>query len=522
MSQQAEEKKYPAPVSAKFAGITLLAALPFDVLAHLGPTGLLVGGFTSYVAWKHGPEVYDLVRDTLPFLPALEPSEKEKAENAGKKQGRSFWDRALGRYPDQVDQAQEDAQDEQEPGESDFVRNTPSTNEVPGVPRYGVDQIVRHIVRNRYKIYIGRSLTQELNPAILISFYRRHLKIIGASQMGKSSMAAALLEIILRTHDPALVLLAILDMEDMTGRLFSDDPHIVRVLKDGKLIPLHSRSREQVLEHLELIIEIMDYRYTMSKTEQARQPLLIVYLEEFIALKDYFKQRAASATGPAKEQAKRDYERLVFCIKEIARRGLKVQVQFLMCAQVDYRDDDLQEALINITSGMSFAVRVSAAQAAGFYQSELLSRNAKANKVGQAVAEMPDCKDLILAPEYDLEKKLLALEERENIHHSPARPSTEIRELPVNAVNVNAVNGVNALEKLVNASVNDSEYSPEPENNSPLFTPAEEVQVLLAYAEVLKSEKQVTRTGIRDLLGWDNKQYQRIIKPVCDKHHIAE
>src|SRR6266487_983847 len=94
MSEQPEEKKYPLPVSAKFAGGTLLAVLPFDLLAHLGPTGLLVGGLASYVAWKHGPQVYDLMRDTLPFLPALEPE-----ENAEKKQGRSFWERAFGLTP---------------------------------------------------------------------------------------------------------------------------------------------------------------------------------------------------------------------------------------------------------------------------------------------------------------------------------------------------------------------------------------------------------------------------------------
>jgi hypothetical protein len=77
-----------------------------------------------------------------------------------------------------------------------------------------------------------------------------------------------------------------------------------------------------------------------------------------------------------------------------------------MCAQVDYRDDDLQEALVNVTSGLSFCVRVSAAQAAGFYQTELLTRNAKEDMVGQAVVEMPDCKDLILAPDFDLKARL--------------------------------------------------------------------------------------------------------------------
>jgi hypothetical protein len=62
---------------------------------------------------------------------------------------------------------------------------------------------------------------------------------------------------------------------------------------------------------------------------------------------------------------------------------------------------------------MAFSVLVSAAQAAGFYDAALLSRNAREDKEGQAVAQMPDCKDLILAPDYPLESRLLALEEAE-------------------------------------------------------------------------------------------------------------
>ena len=134
------------------------------------------------------------------------------------------------------------------------------------------------------------------------------------------------------------------------------------------------------------------------------------YLEEFIALKDFFKQKIEQTAGKDKERSKQDYAQLVFCIKEIARRGLKVLVQFLMCAQVDYRDEDLQEALVNVTSGLCFCVRATTASAAGFMQTELLNRNAKENIPGQAVVEMPDCKDLILAPEYNLEKLLIAWE----------------------------------------------------------------------------------------------------------------
>jgi hypothetical protein len=93
---------------------------------------------------------------------------------------------------------------------------------------------------------------------------------------------------------------------------------------------------------------------------------------------------------------------------------------------------------------------------------------------------------------------------------------------PTENESVNGGNVVKAPGKAGNAPENAGEHSPEPENVPSTFTPAEQAQVLLAYAELLKAGKPVTRTGIRDQLGWDNKQYTRVIKPVCDKYHIGE
>jgi hypothetical protein len=383
-----------------------------DVLAHLGPTGLLVGGIASYVVWKHGPEVYEQLETQLP-LPAMSELPHLKRKHAI---GRSFWDRAFGRYPRVIDAAADTVEIEQEEDDPVFVQAETQT-EVPGVPRITVEQIVKHIERNSYEVYIGRSMSRPNNPAVKINFYKRHLKLIGASQHGKTSMAMALLDAITRTHDPELVQIALLDLEDKASRLFADLPHIARVRKHGEAVRLHARSYEQVLEHLGYISALIDLRYGMSGEEIERQTLLIVYLEEFVDLKDYFKQRINAAESDEKEQAKRDYAQLVYYIKKIAARGLKVLVQLLMCAQVDYRDDDLQAALVNVTSGMSFCVRPSAAQAAGFYQTELLSRNAKEDKIGQAVVEMPDCKDLILAPDYNLATRLKALTEHDRRQH---------------------------------------------------------------------------------------------------------
>ena len=166
-----------------------------------------------------------------------------------------------------------------------------------------------------------------------------------------------------------------------------------------------------MLEHLGYISTLVDLRYDLPPTELERLPLLIVYVEEFLDLKNQFKQRiAASPPGAMKEEASANYARLVYILKRIAMRGLKAHIQLLLCSQVDYRDTDLVEALVNVTAGMSFCVRPSAAQAAGFFQAELLTRNARTDRVGQMVVEMPDLKDLILAVDFDLAARLRALD----------------------------------------------------------------------------------------------------------------
>jgi hypothetical protein len=76
MSEPMEENTYPMKQSAAFAGSTLVTMGLVDLLAHLGPTGLLVGGLASYVAWKHGPELYEYVREKLPSShPSFEQAE---------------------------------------------------------------------------------------------------------------------------------------------------------------------------------------------------------------------------------------------------------------------------------------------------------------------------------------------------------------------------------------------------------------------------------------------------------------
>ncbi len=289
----------------------------------------------------------------------------------------------------------------------------PRASDTGGIARLTVEQIIEKTEPNSYTVWIGRSLTMPGNPAIQMKFYKRHLRFIGASQYGKSSMAAAFLWTITRTHDPKHLRIAILDKEDQTGKLFENLPHILRIRVGGQVVTMHARDDKQVLQYLMCVVEIMRRRYKMSKQDMLAQPVLLVYIEEFLSLKNFFKAAMESAKGEAKAQATSDYTSLVYCIEELSQRGLKVRVQLLLCAQVEYADDDFKEALVNVGCGMSFCVRPRAAAAAGFRSTELLNRNYKENKVGQAVIETPDCTDLMLAPDFDLEHRLIALETAE-------------------------------------------------------------------------------------------------------------
>src|SRR5579885_881189 len=435
--EDSEDRRYAAfrrPSPLMVGGGTMLAAGIVDLLAHLGPTGLVIGGIAAFIASQHVPDAVEQVSGALPV--AL-PRRSNAVHTADGK--RTLLDRALGRHPVVVSSEiqepddttlveEEDEEDEYQLhlGEEAIFASSALLRAGPSIKRITVEQAVAHIERNSYEAYLGRSLTRPGNPAVKFNFYKRHLKLIGASQHGKSSMAAALLDMITRTHDPRHVQIALLDIENKTGNLFAHLPHVARVRKHGETIQLHATNYDQVLEHLTHLVSLIEYRYTLSEEELDRQPVVIVYLEEFIDLKDHFKLRIDAVERSEKDQAKQEYAQLVYCIKQIARRGLKVYVQLLMCAQVDYRDDDLQEALVNVTSGLSFCVRVSAAQAAGFYQTELITRNARENKLGQAVVEMPDCKDLILAPEYDLRARLKALAQAQKRPQAAAQPVVEL------------------------------------------------------------------------------------------------
>ena len=182
----------------------------------------------------------------------------------------------------------------------------------------------------------------------------------------------------------------------------------------GKTLPAivqHAHDVDQVLEYLTYIAKFMDVRYKLPQSELERQPILIVYIEEFLRLRRSLKARIATASpGPAREKAQRDYARLLDSIDALAARGLKARIQLWLCAQVDYVDPDLRDALANVIEGFSFCVKPTAAQAAGFTRADYLARNHAQNRVGQAVIETTDLTDIIQAVEFPLAARLRELD----------------------------------------------------------------------------------------------------------------
>jgi hypothetical protein len=413
------------------AGVTFVVMGLLDVVGHLGLTGLVVSSLASYVVWRHGPEVYSLVGREIGLSDVSARFRRSRA-GASNPRKRTLWQKAWNIHPQIPAGAGDDTEEATQHEEIIEKRLLParifteetSEDDGPTMQRITVEEAIKHTVHNSYQVYVGRSLTDDIGRAMKMGFRGKHLKFIGASQRGKSSEIAALMTIIAATHDPAQVQVAILDLEDKTGRLFADLAHIKRIRVDGREVRLYATHVDQVLEYLIYITKFMEFRYRMEPAVLAQQPILIVYIEEFLRLRRMLKARIATAPpGPKREKAQRDYAALIDCIDALAARGLKAHIQLWLCAQVDYVDEDLREALANVMEGMSFCVRPSAAAAAGFTRSDLIAKNRHTNRVGQCVVETTDLTDLVQAIEFDLAARLLELESAHQeapLYQSPA------------------------------------------------------------------------------------------------------
>lgn len=263
-----------------------------------------------------------------------------------------------------------------------------------------LEECIAQVKRNSFEVCVGRSLST--GDYRKVNIYKKHWKIIGGSQMGKSAAMIANLRMLAATHDPERLTIAPLDLEDQNVNLLADLPHIAR----WNGTPLVARNEGEVLDRLDDLVDMMKYRYTLTKREVKALPIVIVYIEELLRLKDHYKNaiKTAALQGPAAvKYAKGLYTRLVEALNALSGRGLKVRIQLFIAAQVDYRDEDLVAAWKNIQFGQSFKVESGAARAAGFNNNELLADNYENGDVGEFVLQYIRLSDLCIGPYFPLE-----------------------------------------------------------------------------------------------------------------------
>ena len=283
------------------------------------------------------------------------------------------------------------------------IQKTKDLPKLAPLRRPTIDELTQAVAPNSFEFSLGRSLTT--NELIIADLNDKHLKVIGGTRMGKSSLLAAILEQLRRTHDSDYLQFAILDLENTTGRLFERDEHILLIdTKQGKR-RLHARDPKQVAYALIFLHAIMLQRYEDANAYGwayiDQLPHIIVYFEEFL----YWKRTLSQFVQDPQERS-----RTLAAFNGIATRGLKVGMHLAVSAQVDYADKELAEAMAQfIGVNVSFTVKPTAARAAGFTATNLLNKNFEAKLPGQCVIETTVCTDIAMAPDFDVRAKVKEL-----------------------------------------------------------------------------------------------------------------
>lgn len=298
-------------------------------------------------------------------------------------------------------------EEDEEQGESEMEQLPPA--------RFTVEELARTVERNSMVVPIGRSLSTREMIWLEVEGSGNVL-VLGMTQKGKSSWIASHLDILTRTHDRQHILLAILDLENKTGKLFETVPHIVRAKSRGRDIALHARDIHQVATCLLLLHDEMDRRYTLPEQQQAIQPFIMIYFEEFLSFR-----RSSKLDKQVRARA-------FDAFSELAKRGLKVRMKLLASAQLNYAadEDDVREAMGQFDTYIGFCLKPDAARAAGMIDNALIKANYASKQPGQFVVESAICTDMGLSPDYPLKQKLLEYEAAKQIAAAPFRDGDDM------------------------------------------------------------------------------------------------
>ncbi len=258
---------------------------------------------------------------------------------------------------------------------------------------------ISQLKENGLQVCLGVSATTQ-QPFVIDLIDGTHYRIIGASGMGKSCFAGSILDQATKTNSPDMLQIALLDLEHKTSRLFEALPHVAELRVGRKLVECVAATPDEVGEHFGYLRKELDRRKELSEYDLQRERFMLIYVEEFLSLKREIDPKL-------KQQMLDDFSIL-------AIRGRKYKLYLLACAQVDYSDAQLREAQGQFNVNASFAVKPRAAQAAGFSNFPLLKQNFEDRQRGKMVLETTNISDIMLAPQFDVKQKLMALERSNN------------------------------------------------------------------------------------------------------------
>jgi len=173
--QREDQPPVPLTQTLGFGAGTMLAAGMVDLVAHLGPTGLVVGGIAAYVASQHGPELASRVREALPSPAPGVSRHPGKAHTPRRNGGRSLLDRALGRFPEQEDVPLEEVET--------VIVDAPETPAEPS------GQTKRPATQLAHPLFLAPDLTLEANDIVGAG-----INIFGVKGSGKTVVTIRLAE----------------------------------------------------------------------------------------------------------------------------------------------------------------------------------------------------------------------------------------------------------------------------------------------------------------------------------------
>lgn len=260
-----------------------------------------------------------------------------------------------------------------------------------------------------------------------------HLKVIGSSGFGKSCLAGAILDQAMTLNDPDVLQVALLDLEHKTSRLFENREGIAELTVGRRRVSMVATDVDEVVEHLGYLKKELDRRTRISEDELAVEPVLLMYVEEMLALQYEVDDKKA-------------LDRMLADLSILAVRGRKYGMFLLCCTQTDYSTDELRVAQKQFRFRAAAGVDTTAARAAGFMNTELIKQNFQTGQPGQFVVEYPSFSDLVLAPRYDWKKQL-------QVQGSVSRPVQQVFTGPltppalpiVNSIRTGSEQGVNTM-----------------------------------------------------------------------------